>query len=52
MISCLEKLDLQRSELQKLVLLPVAMILFLCAASTSPDLTWRANPSEQTVTVR
>jgi hypothetical protein len=39
----------QRSELQKLVVLPVAMVLFLCAASTSSGLTWRANPTEQTV---
>lgn len=34
------------SDLQKIVVLPVAMILFLCAASTSPDLTWRGNPPQ------
>ena len=34
------------SDLQKLVVLPVAMILFLCAASTSPGLTWRSNPPQ------
>jgi hypothetical protein len=37
------------SDLKKLVLVPVAMILFLCAASTSPGLTWRANPAGQTL---
>jgi hypothetical protein len=31
------------SELRSLVALPIAMILFLCAASTSPGLTWRTN---------
>jgi hypothetical protein len=31
-------------ELKELVVLPVAMILFLCAVSTSPSLTWRSNP--------
>jgi hypothetical protein len=39
----------QKSELQKLVVLPIAMVLFLYAASTSTGLTWRANPAEQTV---
>jgi hypothetical protein len=34
------------SDLHKLVLLPVAMILFLCAASTSPGLTWRGSPPQ------
>jgi hypothetical protein len=40
------------SDLKKLVVLPVAMMLFLCAASTSPGLTWRTNPAQQTLTVR
>jgi hypothetical protein len=40
------------SDLKKLVVVPVAMILFLCAASTSPGLTWRANPAQQTFTTR
>jgi hypothetical protein len=31
------------SELRRLIALPIAMILFLCAASTSPGLTWRTN---------
>ena len=35
------------SELKELMVLPVAVILFLCAASTSPSLTWRANPPLQ-----
>jgi hypothetical protein len=35
------------SELQKLVVLPLAMILFLCAASTSPGLSWRSNATVQ-----
>ncbi|HEY3795854.1 MAG TPA: hypothetical protein VGM09_28870 [Bradyrhizobium sp.] len=38
----------QMSDLQRLVVLPVAMMLFLWAASTSPDLSWRTNPAEQT----
>lgn len=40
------------SDLQKIVVLPVAMILFLCAASTSPGLTWRGNSPPQTVAAR
>ncbi len=40
------------SDLKKLVVLPVAMMLFLCAASTSPGLTWRTNPVQQTVAAR
>jgi hypothetical protein len=36
-------------DLKKLVVLPAALILFLCAASTSPGLTWRANPQPQTL---
>ena len=40
------------SDLKKLVVLPVAMMLFLCAASTSPGLIWRANPAQQTLIVR
>jgi hypothetical protein len=40
------------SDLQKLVVLPVAMILFLCAASTSPGLTWRGSPPVQIVATR
>ncbi len=40
------------SDLQKLVVLPIAMILFLCAASTSPDLSWRGNPPAQIVAAR
>jgi hypothetical protein len=38
----------QMSDLQRLVVLPVAMMLFLWAASTSPHVSWRANPAEQT----
>jgi len=34
-------------EFKQLILLTVAMILFLCAASTSPSPTWRANPPTQ-----
>lgn len=35
-------------EFKELIILPVAMILFLCAAaSTSPSLTWRADPPAQ-----
>jgi hypothetical protein len=40
------------SDLQKLVMLPVAMILFLCAVSTTPDLIWRSNPPAQIVATR
>jgi hypothetical protein len=40
------------SDLQKLVVLSVAMILFLCAASTSPGLTWRSNPPALVVAAR
>jgi hypothetical protein len=40
------------SDLQKLVVLPVAMILFLCAASTSPGLTWRGSAPVQTLAAR
>jgi hypothetical protein len=40
------------SDLQKLIVLPVAMILFLCAASTSPGLTWRSNPPALIVAAR
>jgi hypothetical protein len=29
------------SDFQKLIVLPVAMMLFLLAASTSPELVWR-----------
>lgn len=32
------------SEFKELVVLPMAMILFLCAASTLPSLTWRGDP--------
>ena len=32
------------SEFEELVVLPVAVILFLCAASMSPSLTWRSDP--------
>jgi len=32
------------SEFKELVVLPIAVILFLCAASTSPSLTWRSDP--------
>jgi hypothetical protein len=37
------------SDMKKLVIVPVALILFLCAVSTSPGLTWRVNPVRQTV---
>jgi hypothetical protein len=40
------------SDLQKLFILPVAMILFLCAASTSPGLIWRGAPPVQTIAAR
>jgi hypothetical protein len=40
------------SDLQKLVVLPVAMILFLCAASTSPGLIWRGSAPAQIVAAR
>lgn len=40
------------SDLQKLVVLPVAMILFLCAASTSPGLAWRGSAPVQIVAAR
>jgi hypothetical protein len=39
-------------DLQKLVVLPVAMILFPCAASASLGLTWRGNPPAQIVAAR
>ena len=32
------------SEFKELVVLPIAMILFLCAASTLPSLAWRSDP--------
>ena len=32
------------SAFKELVVLPAAMILFLCAASTLPNLTWRSDP--------
>ena len=32
-------------ELRALIILPIAMILFLCAVSMSPGLTWRSNPA-------
>jgi hypothetical protein len=31
-------------EFQELVVLPIATVLFLCAASTLPSLTWRSDP--------
>ena len=34
------------SEFKELVVLPMAMILFLCAASTLPSLTWRGDPAD------
>ena len=40
------------SDLQKLAVLPVAIILFLCAASTSPGLTWRGSAPVQTLAAR
>jgi hypothetical protein len=40
------------SDLQKLVVLPLAMILFLCAASTSPGLIWRGSAPAQIVAAR
>jgi hypothetical protein len=40
--------DWQKSDLRRLVVLLVAMLLLLWAASTSPDLSWRANPPEET----
>ncbi len=40
------------SDLKKLVVVQVAMILFLRAASTSPGLTWRANPAQQILATR
>ena len=40
------------SDLQKLVVLPIAMMLFLCATSTSPGLSWRSNPPAQAVAAR
>jgi hypothetical protein len=40
------------SDLQKLIVLPVAMILFLCAVSATPDLIWRGNPPAQIVAAR
>jgi hypothetical protein len=42
--SNLSDLILQKPDLQKLVLLPVAMMLFLWAASASSGLVLRANP--------
>jgi hypothetical protein len=35
------------SEFKELVVLPIAMILFLWAASTLPSLTWRSDPTVQ-----
>jgi hypothetical protein len=32
------------SEFKELVVLPIAMILFLCAVSTLTSLTWRGDP--------
>lgn len=32
------------SEFKELVVLPAAMILFLCAAATLPNLSWRSDP--------
>jgi hypothetical protein len=32
------------SGFKELVVLPIATILFLCAASTLPSLTWRSDP--------
>jgi hypothetical protein len=43
-------LILQKSDLQKLVLLPVAMMLFLWAASASSGLVLRANPEQAAAT--
>lgn len=40
------------SDLKELLVVSVAMILFLCAAATSPDLTWRAYPASQTIVTR
>jgi len=40
------------TDLQKLVVLPVAMILFLCAASTSPGLIWRGSAPAQILAAR
>jgi hypothetical protein len=43
-------LILQKSDLQKLVLLPVAMMLFLWAASASSGLVLRAYPEQAAAT--
>jgi hypothetical protein len=36
------------NELRRLVVLPIAMVLFLCAAATSPGLMLRTNAAMQT----
>jgi hypothetical protein len=40
------------SDPKELLVVSVAMILFLCAAATSPGLTWRATPASQTIVTR
>ncbi len=40
------------SNLQKLVVLPVAMVLFLCAVSTSPGLSLRGYPPAEIIASR
>ena len=40
------------SEMKKLIVVSVAMLLLVCAASTSRDLTWRAYPMQQTLPTR
>ena len=37
------------SEMKKLLVVSVAMMLLVCAASTSRDLTWRVTPMQQTL---
>jgi hypothetical protein len=39
-------------EIQKLLVLPVAFVLFLCAAQASAGLTWRGLPMPTTVASR
>jgi hypothetical protein len=40
------------NEVQKLVLLPVALVLFLCAAQSAAGLTWRGMPVATAVASR
>jgi hypothetical protein len=40
------------AEIQRMIVLPVAFVLFLCAAQAAAGLTWRGTPAVITVASR